>query len=40
MLAITNFSIFNETFTKILKYVQKILIFGRVNDKNHTITAT
>ena len=40
MLLITNFRIFNETYIKILKYLQKVLVFGRVNDKKHTITAT
>ena len=34
MLLITNFRIFNETCIKILKYLRKVLVFGRVSDKN------
>ena len=43
MLAITNLPKFNEIYEicmKILQYPHKILVFGRVNDKIHTITAT
>ena len=39
MLAIINFPKINEKCIKILKCLHKMLIFERVNDKNHT-TAT
>ena len=37
MLAIIDFPKINEKCIKILKYLQKTLVFERVNDKNHTI---
>ena len=39
MLAIIIFPKINEKCIKILKYLQKTLVFERVNDKNHTIAA-
>ena len=39
MPAITNFPKINEKYIKILKRLHKILVFERVNEKNHTNTA-
>ena len=39
MLAIINFPKINKKCIKILKRLHRTLVFGRVNDKNHTIAA-
>ena len=40
MLALINFPKIYEKCIKILKYLHKTLIFGRANDKNHTMRQT
>ena len=39
MLAIISFPKINEKYIRILKWLHKILVFERVNHKNHTIAA-